>query len=70
MPQPDEMAKLYWISFGAVRPDDFYDIASVPAELRYLLKPKPQRKKYVCIDDIAITRKRKRDRWKKSALDH
>ena len=69
-PRPDEMVKLYWISFGAVRPDDFYDIASVPVELQYLLEPKTRRKKYVALEEINALLKRKRNRWKRSALDH
>jgi hypothetical protein len=69
IPRPDEMVKLYWITFGAVRPADFYDLTVVPADLQYLLKPQPRRK-YVCIDDINITGERKRNSWKRSALDH
>jgi hypothetical protein len=70
LPQPEEMVKIYWISFGAVRPDDFYDIASVPAELRYLLEPNPRRNTYVSLNDIATLGKSKRDSWKRSAVDN
>ncbi len=35
-PHPGEMAKLYWISSGAVRPDDWYDL-TLPADLQPLL---------------------------------
>lgn len=70
IPHYDEMVRFYWISFGAVRPDDWYDLANVPADLKFLLEPVPRRKKYVCIDDIQIRGERERNNWKRSALDH
>jgi hypothetical protein len=71
IPHPDEMVKFFWISFGAVRPDDFYDLTAVPAELQHLLDaPKKRRKNYVRIEDIQALDQCQRDRWKRSAFDY
>ena len=71
IPHHDEMVKFYWITLGAVRPDDYYDLDTVPAELKPLLKLNPNsRRDYVHIDDIKKLTQRKRNRWKRSALDH
>lgn len=69
IPHHDEMVKFYWISFGAVRPEDWYDLGNVPAEIKHLLEPQPRRKKYIRVDDIPARGKRKQISWKKSALD-
>ena len=69
IPHHDEIVKFYWISFGAVRPEDWYDLTNVPADLQYLLEPQPRRKKYVRVDDVPTRDKGKQTRWKKSALD-
>jgi hypothetical protein len=71
IPHHDEVVKIYWITLGAVRPEDWYEIGAVPKELQSMLQPSKKRKKrYVRIDADAIAGQRKRDRWKRSALDH
>jgi DNA-binding transcriptional regulator YdaS (Cro superfamily) len=33
---PDVIVRIYFITFGAVRPDDFYDLESVPPDIQAL----------------------------------
>ncbi|MDE3016365.1 MAG: hypothetical protein KGI29_05520 [Pseudomonadota bacterium] len=70
IPHPEEMTSIYWITFGAVRPDDFYELTGVPAEIRHLLEPSKRRNRHVRIDDSEQPGQRERNRWKGSALDH
>ena len=44
-PRPEEVVKFYWISLGAVRPQDWYDLAKVPADLQHHLEPQPRKEK-------------------------
>ena len=41
IPHPDEMVSFYWITLGAVRPEDFYDLGTCPADLKVILPPLP-----------------------------
>jgi hypothetical protein len=35
---PEVIIRIYFITFGAVRPDDFYDLESVPSDIQALFR--------------------------------
>lgn len=37
---PDMVVRIYFITMGAVRPDDYYDLENIPADVRALLDTK------------------------------
>lgn len=40
------VVRIYYITFGAVRPDDYYDLENVPADIKALMNPNhPLRKR-------------------------
>src|ERR1700722_12281814 len=39
IPHHDEVVKIYWITLGAVRPEDWYEIGAVPKKLQRILQP-------------------------------
>ncbi len=52
VPHPEEMVKFYWVSLGTVRPEDWYDLATVPPDLQRLFEPQSRKKPCVRVDDI------------------
>jgi len=42
---PEVVVRVYFITMGAVRPDDFYDLDNVPPEVKALAEPA---KKMIC----------------------
>jgi len=36
---PEVVVRVYYITMGAVRPDDFYDLDNVPPEIKMLIEP-------------------------------
>lgn len=36
---PEVVVRVYYITMGAVRPDDFYDLDNVPPEVKTLIEP-------------------------------
>jgi hypothetical protein len=37
---PDVVVRIYFITMGAVRPDDYYDLENVPPDVQALLDPR------------------------------
>ena len=42
------IVRIYFITFGAVRPDDYYDLENVPPEVKALIDPAHPLRKRLC----------------------
>ena len=61
---PKVIVRIFFITMGAVRPDDFYDLETVPADInQFIEKSKSQdhRKTIKRIADLALEELRKRN---------